>query len=87
MDLPPEPREIDLNFLVPNVFPDGQIFTFPNSNPNAPVTVSFLQMRPPKNGKPRGDVVASVSFFNMESLKMFIQDAQRRISEHEKREE
>jgi hypothetical protein len=86
MNPPPEPQEVDLTFLVPNVFADGQIYSLPNDNPNAPATISFIQMRPPKGGKPRADVVASVSFPSVEAMRQFATDLQRKINEHEKRE-
>jgi hypothetical protein len=82
----PNPQNLDINFLVPNIFPDGQMYSMPNDNPNAPATISFFQMRPPTDGKARADVVASISFVNLEAMKKFVADLQDQISQHEKRE-
>jgi hypothetical protein len=81
-----QPQELDLNFLVPNVFADGQVYSLPNDNTKAPATISFIQMRPPKSGKPHADVVASVSFPNIDAMKKFVTDVQKQIDQHEKRE-
>ena len=82
----PQSQELDISFLVPNVFADGQIYSLPNDNSGMPATISFIQMRPPKEGKPHDDVVASVSFSSIETLKKFVADIQEKIDEHEKRE-
>lgn len=87
MQLPIQPQELDINFLVPNVFADGQLYSIPNDdNPNGPATISFFQMRPPDGGKLHADVVASISFPNVAALKLFAADLERNITEHEKRE-
>jgi hypothetical protein len=82
----PYPQNLDINFLVPNICPDGQMYSMPNDNPNAPATISFFQMRPSSDGKPHADVVASVSFANVEAMKKFVIDVQQQITQHEKRE-
>jgi hypothetical protein len=84
MDIPPQ--ELDLNFLVPNVVTDGQLYAFSSDNNRAPATISFLQMRPSRDDKSRADVVASISFPNLDAMKQFVKDAQNRIEQHEKRE-
>jgi hypothetical protein len=81
----PQPQDLDISFLVPSIVPNGQIYTLPD-DPGATASISFFQLRPPTNGRPHADIVASVLFPNLEFLKQFAADLQMQIEQHEKRE-
>lgn len=78
------PPDMELSYQVPTVSHDGQV-TVLNNAIDGMAIINFLQMRPPKDGMPQADVVASVSFPNLVAFEKFVNDMQQNLKQHKDR--
>ncbi len=81
---PSDYDNLELKFKVPTVMHDAQVTLINNAIDGISV-INFIQNRPPKDGKPQADVVASVSFPNIVAFKKFVTDMQANLKKHEQR--
>lgn len=79
------PDDMELNYKVPTVSQDGQV-TVLNNAIDGMAIIHFLQFRPPHDGKPQADVVASVSFPNLVAFEKFVNDMQQNLKQHKQRQ-
>ncbi len=80
----PQPQDLEIKFNVPTVSNDGHALAM-NAEKGLCV-INFIQMRPPKKDRAQADVVASVSFANIDVLNEFALDILRKIEERKKQE-
>ncbi len=78
------PKDIKLHYTVPTVSQDAQI-TVLNDAIDGMAVINFLQMRPPEDGQPQADVVASISFPNLVAFEKFVSDMQANLKRHKQR--